>query len=1165
MKRIITFLIALLCSVLMFGQVTLPIMTPEAATLGRFGAYPISYYTGTPDVTVPLHTLKVHDIEIPIYLQYEGRGFIPNRDSGKVGHDWTLVAGGLITRSVKGIADEMEKYVEVDSYESNTHLHNNGLLYGIREIDKQHYDNQGIKTLSEFNSSNKPQNPYELEPDMFTFHFGKHQGQFVISYDGSVKVNSDEQVKVDISSLQNQKIDSFPQRSSIVITTDDGTKFTFGGDVSALEISLYLTYDLPGHTLKSNFNGGTITAFYLSEIETIDGEKISFSYLPALNASNSFQDDPTIIKSRYCADFQKGFINREDGGTYLNSETEPQFAATKGAFLSSIKSSAGKVLFNYQTKNHPFCLEMRNWGQSTSYRLDNIQIYNNQGTLIKGIQLHQSFVGSKWMNKTTYRMFLNSLNIGKDVYKFAYSDTTRLPLPWTRGIDLQGYYNGKDENTSLLPSHYGINAYDVAFQNRDPNPQYGSKAMLKSITYPTGGRTEFEFEGHRYGTIMYYDLGMISDRESEGAVGGLRVKTIRNIPGDTLYYSYQNESGSSTGVFNNLKRYAYYLADDAVIIEQVSSYDNILAPNSVYEPEIVYSRVTEKRGTGNGKKTYTYTTFSEFPDQTNLGPMSEVYFRNNKTENNQDLLRSMKTLTSLAIERGKLTEVSEFDNHDLLLRHTAITYSRDNHYQDSAVYAATSNTKLGTGEYMINSYANYYYYVKPGTRVVTEYKGAPNLVTTTQYKYNNKNKQPSQISVSNSDGTVYRTEYTYPTDYAVEPYRTMQSRFQLSPIVTEKQFAGTVPIKSRSNSYQLYHNKFYALSSVKEGYGGGTEFETVGQLDYDPCRNVVNIKQIGKPVTSFIWGYKRQHPVAQLENVSYYSLKTRYPNIDALSADSVGHSDMLSGMRALFPNAPITTYEYKPGVGITEIGEPNRLTHQYTYDSQNRLNSQKTDSKPVWAINYHSLNQTVPLTAAFSGNQTSFEQKPYAFSLSVQGGSGNYTYAWSLKRADGSVVALGQEQRWNIDLASIGRGTYTLSCKINDQIVNDELICQKTITVLPFGIEFGQVQYSSVSDDHAQVTAQIVCKEPVQVTFTLEYEVPAAQSNTGFDVTVNSYTYSGQGRGQKTFTVMLNTGINDVSLNLNHIITEGNLYLGITNVASTAYTIGANSSISLTY
>ena len=46
----------------------IPIMTPESATLGQYGAYPVSLYTGGVDISIPLHTIKTNGITIPISL-----------------------------------------------------------------------------------------------------------------------------------------------------------------------------------------------------------------------------------------------------------------------------------------------------------------------------------------------------------------------------------------------------------------------------------------------------------------------------------------------------------------------------------------------------------------------------------------------------------------------------------------------------------------------------------------------------------------------------------------------------------------------------------------------------------------------------------------------------------------------------------------------------------------------------------------------------------------------------------------------------------------------------------------------------------------------------------------------------------------------------------------
>ena len=65
MKRISIFILSLLTCIGMFGQGYetnfFPIMTPEAATLGKFGAYPVSHYTGSVDIKIPIYT-DIHRI-----------------------------------------------------------------------------------------------------------------------------------------------------------------------------------------------------------------------------------------------------------------------------------------------------------------------------------------------------------------------------------------------------------------------------------------------------------------------------------------------------------------------------------------------------------------------------------------------------------------------------------------------------------------------------------------------------------------------------------------------------------------------------------------------------------------------------------------------------------------------------------------------------------------------------------------------------------------------------------------------------------------------------------------------------------------------------------------------------------------------------------------------
>ncbi len=45
-------------------------LSPTAEAFNKYGDIPVSTYTGVPDITVPIYTISVRDINIPITLRY---------------------------------------------------------------------------------------------------------------------------------------------------------------------------------------------------------------------------------------------------------------------------------------------------------------------------------------------------------------------------------------------------------------------------------------------------------------------------------------------------------------------------------------------------------------------------------------------------------------------------------------------------------------------------------------------------------------------------------------------------------------------------------------------------------------------------------------------------------------------------------------------------------------------------------------------------------------------------------------------------------------------------------------------------------------------------------------------------------------------------------------
>lgn len=83
-----------------------PIAAPTAASLGKYGDIPIGYNTGTPQISIPLYTVRSGSLSLPIGLSYHASGLKVQEKASWVGAGWSLNAGGAITRTVVGGPDD---------------------------------------------------------------------------------------------------------------------------------------------------------------------------------------------------------------------------------------------------------------------------------------------------------------------------------------------------------------------------------------------------------------------------------------------------------------------------------------------------------------------------------------------------------------------------------------------------------------------------------------------------------------------------------------------------------------------------------------------------------------------------------------------------------------------------------------------------------------------------------------------------------------------------------------------------------------------------------------------------------------------------------------------------------------------------------------------------
>ncbi|RZK12432.1 MAG: DUF1298 domain-containing protein [Flavobacterium sp.] len=100
-------IIILLCLTKASGQYNIPIQlpkSPDAYLFEKYGDTPVSLYTGRPNISIPIYTIKYGDMTIPLELDYNSNGIRVDEEASSVGLGWYF-GTGMISQIVQGKDD----------------------------------------------------------------------------------------------------------------------------------------------------------------------------------------------------------------------------------------------------------------------------------------------------------------------------------------------------------------------------------------------------------------------------------------------------------------------------------------------------------------------------------------------------------------------------------------------------------------------------------------------------------------------------------------------------------------------------------------------------------------------------------------------------------------------------------------------------------------------------------------------------------------------------------------------------------------------------------------------------------------------------------------------------------------------------------------------------
>lgn len=192
-------IIAVLLNTVLFAQnpgiksdlSTLIPPSPTVAALMKYEEVPVSNYTGVPNISIPLYNYNIPSskIGINIGLSYHTASTKLDEVASDIGLGWSLTCSGSISRTVRGMPDEIyESNQKFGVYKSNTNNGNNYyqtvqsiLNTSFNPINSINYvDNSISDNVKEFLFETNTFGKYDTQHDLWQYNFNGIREDFIL-------------------------------------------------------------------------------------------------------------------------------------------------------------------------------------------------------------------------------------------------------------------------------------------------------------------------------------------------------------------------------------------------------------------------------------------------------------------------------------------------------------------------------------------------------------------------------------------------------------------------------------------------------------------------------------------------------------------------------------------------------------------------------------------------------------------------------------------------------------------------------------------------------------------------------------------------------------------------------------------------------------------------
>lgn len=933
--------------------------SPQSALFEQHVDFPVTEYNGLPFISIPLYEIEMKGLKIPITLSYYAKGIKYDQYDGEVGVGWTINVGGLrVSRTVYGKDDEVSDMFNSNDLEKYQHINRYNHIYMAKIGLSTPFYNRFIYQPFDENWDVEQDSEY----DQFTYMLPSSNGNFIITDRKEGKVALMEQ---NFDKIELNKGKTRINLNEIKITDKSGFTYYMGGDYSEKINEKNL---LVG-TVYSPDLGIVKTSWPLNKIISPYNEQITFKYKQftinpgEVNLSVSITEAPVLEL-------------HNNGPSISNPGTQAIiYDPAENIKLGLYEDLLVDVITGIK-ENIVFV-------RGDNNMIQEINIKSKNGNLIKKIKFEYSIKDSyNWhtqlksinvqsgdeelCKKTQFEYYLRPGKLKKEeyfpdqwgYYRVNYSDKKS----WARVFlhkEFSDVYifteannvGGIMGNCGLIPS-FSEYLVDRSLKLDTKANEIPSNFTLKKIIYPTQGFTEYEYENNEY-------------KSKKGA--GLRIKRILANDG-------KNENVTDFQYYNGASNMGYFDVESRNFINWSCSFDynwnggnnsnsywiystyNFSEKSFLPDINVSYGQVKKtQKDVVNTKNNGTTISNYELDNEYTIGPLnysasSRLKYNPTSNYNNNFITGYYQYKKPLLISKTYLNN----DNDTIQKEQFNYLRKRGNEFKNIKVvqrfsWPSSASFAFDMGDNSVDYwtdkfYDHGFYYIHTGidllsSKTTTSYTKQGKIKSTESYLYDSHN-QLKEKKQSNSLKSSLVSSFKYPYDYTDDIYRSMVSQNMISPVIEQTISNNGKEINKVKTNYINETAKTKGLilpNTVQTTIEKNTRTDLTYDL-YDKKGNLLQYTGKDEVPISYLWSYNGQYPIAEIINASYKDVSGAL-DVTPESISELNEPDMskVDALRIKLPNAQVTSYTYKPLVGMLTATDPRGVITYYEYDGFGRL------------------------------------------------------------------------------------------------------------------------------------------------------------------------------------------------------------------------------------